>query len=95
MEALSCGIPVILNSDKDGDHASEIIPADESHYIKIPRDDKDALVKAIKDLKDIDRKEIQEMTWEKHSLKSWKKEFSNNIDKTIENYKKYIRRTYE
>jgi len=94
MEALSCGIPVILNSDKDGDHASEIIPAHESHYIKIPKDDKDALVKAIKDLKDVDRKEIQEMTWEKHSLKSWKKEFANNIDKTIENYKKNIRRIH-
>jgi len=95
MEALSCGIPVILNSDKDGYHASEIIPAHESHYIKIPKDDKDALVKAIKDLKDVDRKEIQEMTWEKHSLKSWKEEISNKIDKTIVNYKKYIRRTYK
>ena len=88
MEALSCGIPVILNSDKDGDHASEIIPADESHYIKIPKDDKDALAVAIKSFKDIDRKEIQDMTWEKHSLKNWKKEFSNKVDKTVENYKK-------
>ena len=87
MEALSCGIPVILNSDKDGDHASEIIPADKSHYIKIPRDDKDALVKAIKDLKNVDRKEIQEMTWEKYSLESWKRQFSNCVDKTIENFK--------
>ena len=95
MEALSCGVPVILNSDKDGDHASEIIPASESHYIKIPRDDKDALVKAIKDLKDVDRKEIQDMTWEKHSLENWKKEFSNKIDRTIENHKKYIRRIHE
>ena len=88
MEALSCGIPVILNSDKDGDHASEIIPADKSHYIKIPRDDKDALVKAIKDLKNVDRKEIQEATWEKHNLKNWKKEFSNAIDKTIDKFQK-------
>jgi hypothetical protein len=92
MEALSCGVPVILNSDKDGDHASEIIPASESHYIKIPRDDKDALVKAIKDLKGVDRKEIQEATWEKHSLKSWKKEFANKVDETVENYKKTIRK---
>ncbi len=86
MEALSCGIPVILNSDKDGDHASEIIPADKSHFIKIPRNDKDALVKAIKDLKNVDRKEILEMTWEKHSLKEWKKQFSNCIDMTIERF---------
>jgi len=91
MEALSCGIPVILNSDKDGHHASEIIPASESHYIKIPKDDKDELVKAIKDLKDVDRKEIQEATWEKHSLENWKKKFANKVDETVENHKKYIR----
>ncbi len=88
MEALSCGIPVILNSDKDGDHASEIIPADKSHYVKIPKDDKDALVKAIKEFDKIDRKEIQEMTWEKHNRKKWKSDFANAIDKTIEKFKK-------
>jgi len=87
MEALSCGIPIILNSDKDGDHASEIIPADKSHYIKIPRDDKDALVSAIKSFDKIDRKAIQEMTWEKHNKKEWKKQFSNCIDKTIDKFK--------
>jgi len=88
MEALSCGIPVILNSDKDGDHASEIIPADKSHYVKIPKDDKDALVKAIKSFDKIDRKEIQESTWAKHNKEQWKSDFANAIDKTIEKFKK-------
>jgi len=88
MEALSCGIPIILNSDKNGDHASEIIPADKSHYVKIPKDDKDALVKAIKSFENVDRKEIQEMTWEKHNRKKWKSNFANAIDKTIEKFKK-------
>ena len=87
MEALSCGIPVILNSDKDGDHASEIIPANKEHFKKIPNNDKDALVSAIKSFKNMDRKEIQEMTWEKHSLEGWKKQFANCIDKTVENFK--------
>ena len=88
MEALSCGIPIILNSDKDGDHASEIIPAHDSHYIKIPRDDKDALIKAIKSFDKIDRKEIQDMTWEKHSLEKWKSQFSDAVSKTVDNFKK-------
>ena len=87
MEALSCGIPVILNSDKDGDHASEIIPASPNHFKKIPQNDKDALLKAIKSFDKIDRKEIQEKTWEKHSLEKWKIDFANCIDKTIENFK--------
>ena len=88
MEALSCGIPIILNSDKNGDHASEIIPADKSHYVKIPKDDKDALVKAIKSFENVNRKEIQEMTWEKHNRKKWKSDFANAIDKTIEKFRK-------
>ena len=86
LEALSCGVPVILNCDNDGDHASEIIPAHKSHYKKIPNNDKDALVDAIKSF-DVDRKEVQEMTWEKHNKKQWKKDFENNVDKTIEIYR--------
>ena len=87
LEALSCGVPVILNSFKDGTHASEIIPASKEHYKLIPKNDKNALISAIKSFKGVDRKEIQEMTWEKHNLKSWKKHFVNCIDKTIEKFK--------
>ena len=88
MEALSCGLPVILNCDDDGDHASEIIPANPNHFKKIPNNNKDALISAIKSFKGIDRKEVQEMTWEKHNLDNWKKHFANCIDKTIEKFKK-------
>ena len=88
MEALSCGVPVILNSDKNGDHASEIIPADKSHYKVIPRDDKDALVSAIKSFDKIDRKAIQDMTWEKHSLEKWKRDFTKCISMTIDKFNK-------
>ena len=87
LEALSCGVPVILNCDNDGDHASEIIPAHKSHYKMIPNNDKDALYDAIKSF-DVDRKEVQEMTWEKHNKKKWKSDFENAIDKTIDNFKK-------
>ena len=67
--------------------ASEIIPSDKSHYIKIPKDDKDALVKAIKSFDNIDRKEIQEATWEKHNKKQWIEDFENAVQKTIEIYR--------
>ena len=46
LEALSCGLPIILNSHKSGEHASEIIPASKNHYKLIPKDDKDALISA-------------------------------------------------
>ncbi len=88
MEALSCGIPVILNSDKNGNHASEIIPASEKHYKIIPQNDKDALVKAIEDLKDVDRGEIQKMTWEKHGLKSWKEHMRKCMEDTVDKFDK-------
>ena len=87
LEALSCGVPLILNGYKDGTHASEIIPANKSHYKVIPTNNKEELIKAIRSFKNVDRKEIQEMTFEKHSRKNWKKNFENAIDKTIGNFK--------
>ena len=47
LEALSCGLPIILNCDNNGDHASEIIPASLNHFKKIPNNDKEALVDAM------------------------------------------------
>lgn len=88
LEALSCGVPVILNADKSNDHASTIIPASNEHYKVIPHDNKEELIKAIKSFENVDRKEIQEMTLEKHDRDAWKKHFENNIDITIENFKK-------
>ena len=46
------------------------------------------LISAIESLRQSDRQEIQDMTWEKHSLEKWKNEFANAIDKTVENFKK-------
>ncbi len=88
LESLSCGVPLILNGYKDNTHASEIIPASQNHYKVIPKNDKDALIDAIKSFKNIDKKEIQEMTWEKHNEESWKKHFANCMDKTVEKFNK-------
>ena len=87
LEALSCGVPLILNGYKDNTHASEIIPSCKSHCKVIPKNDKDALVDAIKSFENIDKKEIQKMTWEKHNEENWKRHFSNCIDKTVEKFK--------
>ena len=87
LEALSCGLPIILNCDKDGDHASETLPADASHFVKIPDRDGDALINAIKSFENVDRKEIQEMTWEKHNLERWKSLMEDAINKTIDKFK--------
>ena len=86
LEALSHGIPLILNT-KNNIHSSNIIPAHPSHYKNITFNSKEELVDAIRSFDDVDRKEIQDMTWEKHSLENWKKQISNCIDKTIENFK--------
>lgn len=88
LEALSCGVPIILNCNKDGDHASENIPASPNHYVKIKNNDKDELIKAIKSFENIDRKEVQEATLEKHSLKKWKSDFEDIISMAIDRFKK-------
>ena len=60
-----------------------------------PTNDKDALIGAIKSFKNIDKKEVQEMTWEKHNKDTWKKHFVNCIDKTIEKFNKKSRNLFE
>jgi len=88
LEALSCGVPLILNGYKDKTHASEIIPKYKRHYKVIPTNDKKELIKAIKSFENVDRKAIQQATWEKHNKKQWKKAFTNAIDKTIDIFNK-------
>lgn len=85
LESLSLGIPIILNCDKTGEHSSECIPSSQKHYKKIPNNDKNALVDAIKTF-DVDRKEVQDMTWEKHNLDKWKSNFTDSVSKTIDRF---------
>ena len=106
LEALSCGIPLILNSKMLADrsptknqnyqhplHASNILATDKSHFINIMHNSKEELIDAINKFKDIDRQEIQDMTWEKYTEKRWKSILDNAIDKTIENFKPYKKGT--
>jgi len=86
LEALSNGVPLICNA-KDNDHASNTIPAKDTHYKNISLNSKEELIDAINSFDGIDRKEIQDMTWEKHSHKNWKDTFANAIDMTIEKFK--------
>ena len=86
LEALSHGVPVILNG-KDYNHASKIIPCSDKHYKIIDHNPRE-LAASIECLRNSNRKEIQDMTWEKHSYDNWKNKFSNMIDQTIEKYKK-------
>lgn len=100
LEALSRGVPLILNSRMTEDrqptkrqnykfplHASNIIPANDGHCVNIMVNCKEELISAINKLKDVDRKEIQDMTWEKYTPARWKSLMDNALDKTIENFK--------
>ena len=101
LEALSCGIPLILNSRMTDDrgpvkrqnfkyplHGGDMWATDKSHSINIMHNSKEELIDAINKFKDIDRQEIQDMTWEKYTQVRWKKIISNAIDKTIDNFNK-------
>ena len=46
------------------------------------------MISAIESFRNMDRKEIQDMTWDKHSHSEWERNFSNCIDKTLDNFKK-------
>ena len=76
MESLGCGVPTILMTDDSGDHASESIAADSSHYIKLNRKcsatDFEEAVNSLMNLSYDKRLVISNMTKEKHSLERWK-----------------------
>jgi len=88
LEALSYGVPIILNSDANGEHASTIITDNSNHYKLIKKGDDRELIQAIEDLKKVDRQSMQDEIWEKHSFEKWKTHIEDAMKKTIENFKK-------
>ena len=87
MESLGCGVPVILLTDDTGNHASEDIAADSSHYRKLNvKSESSDFIKLVKELGEFSlskRKEIFEMTNEKHNVSNWKKQFEDIFSKRI------------
>lgn len=84
MEALGCGVPVILTTDKTGNHASERIAASDRHYIKLqknsPREDYVAAINKFKELSYNERVDISEATKAKNSRENFKKQIERMID---------------
>lgn len=72
MEALLHGVPVILLCDKNGKHASEIIPAKSTHYVILDKNcTPEELAGAIKELTYEERIQISWETKKKHSKEKW------------------------
>tara|TARA_Y100000310_G_scaffold30061_1_gene28597 strand:- start:546 stop:1586 length:1041 start_codon:yes stop_codon:yes gene_type:complete len=88
LEALSHGVPIILSSDKDIPHASEVIVASPRHYRRIPKGSASELIQGIQE-NDLDRQEVQDMTWEKHSEKAWRENFETAAQMTIDKFNKH------
>ena len=84
MEALGCGVPVILFTDDTGVHASESIAADSSHIIKLNRKcSNEEFQKAVEEFATCNqetRSMISALTKEKHSLVNWKLSIDKMID---------------
>lgn len=76
LEALSCGLPLILVTDVSGKHSSMSIPASSNHYKNIPKTIESKELKyIITEMNEIsltDRQNIAKMTQEKHSLSKFK-----------------------
>lgn len=87
LEALSAGLPVLLATDKSGKHASECIPADQSHYEKMRKSSDPGEVRekirGLMNISDDKRQEISGMTREKHSRENWVKAMEKIIDRRL------------
>ena len=88
MESLGCGVPVILLTDDSGNHASEDIAADTSHYRKLNVKSKSSdFIKLVRELGQfslLKRKEIFDLTNAKHNMYNWKRQFEDMFDKRLD-----------
>ena len=88
MEALGCGVPIILFTNKSNNHASETIAVSSSHYLKMKKTcSTETFIEGINTLysktKQM-RKDIREQTIEKHSFSNWKKRIEEIINKRFD-----------
>ena len=91
LEALARGLPVIVSTDTTDTHASECIPADSKHIIKVrnnirPDKFKDAVDNLLK-LDYNERIQISELTKQKHSKENWIKSLQDLFEQTIDRKK--------
>jgi hypothetical protein len=88
MESLGCGVPVILLTDDSGNHASEDIAADISHYRKLNvKSESSDFIKLVRELGQfslLKRKEIFDLTNAKHNVYNWKKQFEDMFNKRLD-----------
>lgn len=87
LEALSRGVPIVLNSDENGEHASTILTNNPKHCIIIKKNNIKELVKAIEELNKTDRQSLQDEIWEKHSFENWRNHIEDAMTKTIEKFR--------
>ena len=86
LEALGTGIPLILLTDKTGEHSSEDIPVSKDHYFKLPKScSKEDFYDVIDQANKIENRiEIADLTREYHSKARWKEMFEKIIDRRLD-----------
>lgn len=91
LEALSCGVPIILMCKSSLTHASAEIPAHDSHVIKLKKSCKQSeFVEAYQILANYsiqDRERIRESTQAKHSVFAWSRQLTEHLETTIDRFR--------
>lgn len=92
LEALSHGVPVILVTDKTGEHSSMNIAASPDHYRVVHRSIKpNDLKRVVNELSAMPiamRQQMSQMTKAKHSVTNFQAQFRNMFDKRMANLTK-------
>ena len=99
LEALTAGLPLILPTTGSlNAHSTEDVAASSNHYRKVPRTvGITEFVEVIQDMNKIgieERREISDMTKEKHSKEKWVKSIENMVDRRLAEPQK-SQRTYQ
>lgn len=91
LEALSCGVPIILFCKPHMQHASSEIPAHDSHVIRLRKSCKQAeFVEAYQTLAEYSEqklRDIYESTQVKHSVSAWTAQLTEHLQSTIDKFR--------
>lgn len=94
LEALSCGVPLLIATDKTGEHSSTGIAADASHYVTMPKSasatDVVDVIQKLGKFSDAQRFDIANMTREKHSKHNWVNNLMTIVDHRMDDKPKNV-----
>lgn len=86
LEALQCGVPLLIRAGKAGHASMEISPSEDYYRLISTKTTVGELKEHLQDFDRLDRSKIQAETLHKHSRTNWIKSITDSLEQTIKTF---------